>query len=306
MPMNISIKYATFSGGIKHFYQHWIPADPQALVVYVHGLGDHCGRYSRLVQAFSDAGIAVAMYDQRGHGLSEGRRGHVERFNEWVEDLAAFVQFSSSAVSIETPIFIVGQSLGALVSINYVLTHAARIAGLVTISAALQPTVNIPGWKRKIATRLNAVAPWFTIQNGVKFADLTMEVEEVEALVRDPLFHTRLSIAAGLEIERNVGLVGGMPHRLHEPLLMLAGTADRVCDPQASSWFTARASSVDKACKVYDGMSHDLLHDHGWQEVARDMRDWISERARMISAHGNQYHLGGRIEVCQDASHAQR
>jgi len=304
--MDISIKYATLPNGLQCFYQHWIPENPVALVVYVHGLGDHIGRYSRFVTSLTKEGLAVALYDQRGHGRTEGRRGHVDRFGQWVEDLAAFVQFSSSAVAQETPVFLVGQSLGALVAINYVLTHAAKISGIVTVSAALHPTVKIAGWKRRVATKLSAVAPWMTIETGVRFLDLARELTEVEALARDPLFHTRLSIAAGLEIERNIGLVGGMPHRLHEPLLMLAGTADRVCDPQASSWFTARASSIDKNCKVYDGMCHDLLHDTGWQDVATDVRNWISERARQISAHSGQYHLGGRIEVWQDDSHVQR
>ncbi|MBN1283531.1 MAG: lysophospholipase [Proteobacteria bacterium] len=306
MPMDIAIKYTRLQNRLTHFYQHWMPADPLALVVYVHGLGDHIGRYSRLVTSLTSANLAVALYDQRGHGRSDGRRGHVEGFGNWVEDLAAFVQFSAERQRPEIPVFIVGQSLGALVAINYVLTHATRVAGLVTISAALHPTVTIPRWKRGLATRLKPIAPWMSIDSGVRIPDLTSVVPEVEALSSDPLFHTRLSISAGLEIERNVGLIGGMPHRIHEPLLMLAGTADRICDPQASSWFTARASSIDKGCKVYEGMRHDLLHDHGWEEALLDIRDWIAERAGMIAAHGGQYHLGGRIEVWQNVSHGQR
>ena len=305
MPIDITIKYAELPNGLTYFYQHWIPQSPPALVVYVHGLGDHIGRYQHLVNRLANDGLAVALYDQRGHGRSEGRRGHVGRFSDWVEDLAGFVQFSASAVPPDTPLFLIGQGLGALVAINYVLTHAVNVGGLVTISAALKPMVRIPGWKRRAGEKVARFLPWLTLEDGVRPSDLTREISEVEAVAGDSLYHTRVSLAAGQEIERYVALLGGVPHRMHEPFLMLAGTGDRISDPQASSWFTARAQSLDKGCKIYDGMYHDLLHDIGWEVVLGDLESWILDRAG-LTVPSEQYRLSGRGETWQNISRVRR
>ena len=125
--MNISIKYARLPNERVCFYQHWIPSDPRALIVFIHGLGDHIGRLSPFVSRMTKKGFACALYDQQGHGRSDGRRGHVESFSDWVNDLAGFVQFSQTTVPVETPLFLVGQSLGALIGINFLLTHTVPV-----------------------------------------------------------------------------------------------------------------------------------------------------------------------------------
>jgi alpha-beta hydrolase superfamily lysophospholipase len=302
MLMDIAIKFEKFPSGLVHFYQHWIPKDPPACVVFVPGLGDHIGRYSRLVDSLSGAGLAVALYDQRGHGLSEGRRGHVARFADWVDDLYNFVQFTYTRIPQDTPLAIAGQGLGALIGINFVLAHALPVCGVVAVSPWLKPFARTPDWRRRAHARMSRFVPWMTVGDGIRPADLTRDVSEVELISADPLFHGRMSLRAAQEIERNVGLIGGMPHRLHEPLLMLAGTADRVCDPQAASWFTARSSSADKDCRIYDGMYHDLLHDAGWQTVVADMTRWICERAGLAEGANDQLELGSRGEVWQNVS----
>ena len=86
---------------------------------------------------------------------------------------------------------------------------------------------------------------------------------------------------------------------------MLAGTGDKISDPQASSWFTARAQSRDKCCKIYDGMYYDLLHDIGREGVLGDLEGWMLERAGP-TAPSEQYQLSGRGEAWQNVSRAQR
>lgn len=302
MPINITVKHARLPHGLVYYYQHWIPQDPKALVVYVHGLGDHIGRYNKLVNRLVEHGAACALYDQRGHGRSEGRRGHVERFMDWVDDLASFVHFSRGEVSPETPVFIVGSSLGALIGINYLLTHAAPVSGMVALSAALVPTVRIPVWKRNLGLKLARLMPTLSIHNGIRIEDLTRDQAEIEALSADTLFHHRLTLWAGQEILRNVELADALACRIHAPMLMLAGSDDGICDPQGTVNFARALASRERCQHIYPGMYHDLLHDIGKEQVIEDVAGWILEMAARVTPADGQYALNRREPLWENVS----
>lgn len=304
MPMDIAVKYARLPHGMVYHYQQWIPEEAIALVVFVHGLGDHVGRYGLLTRTLTTAGCACAMFDQRGHGRSEGRRGHVDRFMDWVDDLASFVQFSAAALPPATPLYVVGHSLGALIGINYLLTHAAPVSGLVAMSPAFAPTVQIPQWKRRLGTRVARLMPELSIDNGVRIDALTREAVEVEALKHDPLFHRRITLGAGCEIVKNLELVGGLPHRIHVPVLVLGGSADQVCDPAAMVHFAKGLPHPESAYHLYQGMYHDLLHDVGREQVAADLTGWIARHAARQSSDERQYALNRREALWENVSHS--
>jgi len=291
MSIEISIRYARLSGGLVYFYQHWIPIDPKALVVFVHGFGDHCARHDLFLKTLVNDGFACASYDQRGHGRSEGRRGHVDRFADWVEDLGSFINFSLSKVPDGTPLILVGYSMGALISVEYILTNAQPVAGMVSIAGAFAPVLRIPKWKRRIADRLKGFVPALSIDSGVRREDLTRDASELEALTRDGLFHSRVTLRTGHEIQSRLALLGAIPQRIYTPMLLVTGSADRVCDPEGTLWFAGRLASVDKHFKIYDGMYHDMLHDVGREEVIGDIAGWIKTRASDAKDSGKQFPL---------------
>ncbi|MFA4875608.1 MAG: lysophospholipase [bacterium] len=303
MPVNITMRFARLPHGLVYYYQHWIPQDPRALVVYVHGFGDHIGRACGLVGRLVELDCACALFDQRGHGRSEGRRGHIDRFMDWVDDLASFIHFSRGEVAPEVPVFIVATSLGALIGINYLLTHAAPIAGMVTLGAAISPTVSVPEWKKRIGQRLARLMPLFSIDNGVLIEELTRDETEMNALMNDELFHRRVTLWAGQEILANVALTQNMACRIHVPMLMLAGGDDRVCDPAASVSFAKALSSTERYYQLYSGMYHDLLHDTGKEQVMDDVAGWILEMARRAAPANKQFALNRREPIWENVSH---
>jgi acylglycerol lipase len=302
MSVDITVKYARLPNGLVYHYQHWIPQDPIALVVIVHGLGDHIGRFGKLVQRLTAEGLACALYDQRGHGRSQGRRGHVERFMDWVDDLASFVHFSASMVPEGLPAFILGHSLGGLIGINYLLVHALPIDGMVAVAPALRPTVRVPAWKIKWYARLARFFPEVAVANGIRFSDITNDPDAVAALAKDPLFHQRLTLWGGLEILRNLERLHEYPHRIHVPMLVLTGSEDRVVDPRETERFFEQLASEDKQYRCYPGMYHDLFHDVGGGEVLDEIALWIADRARHAAPRDRQYHLHRRETIWEDAS----
>jgi len=300
--MRISIKYARQPGGGVFYYQHWVPDAPRALAVFVHGLGDHIGRYQRLVEAFAAQGIATALFDQRGHGRSDGARGHAERFADWVNDLAGFVQFSLAAVPPVTPLFIVGFGLGALVGINFIVTHTTPVDGVVAVSAAISPRCRRPAWRTALSRRMARLFPAMPVRAGFSVSDLTDDPEERALLDGDPLFHTRTTLASSLEIDRGIELAMALPHRIHLPTLVVAGELDAIYDPAGARMFASRLASLDKAFVSCESMPHDLLHGPGSAAVIDRIARWIAERAEGAPRPDAQYRLTRKEMLWEDVS----
>jgi len=62
-----------FSGvrGTNIYYQAWLPeGEPRAVLLLVHGLAEHSGRYMNVVNTFVPKGYAVYGLDHSGHGKS--------------------------------------------------------------------------------------------------------------------------------------------------------------------------------------------------------------------------------------------
>lgn len=268
----------------------------------VHGFGDHIGRYGHLVSRLAGAGLACALFDLRGHGRSEGRRGHVDRFVDWVNDLASFIHFSETRVPEGTPLFIIGVGVGALIAINYILTHLTPVEGIVAISAALRPRVQIPKWKRWMVKKAVGLVPTMSIDNGIALADLTRDEAELSSLSSDSLFHRRITIGTALEIEKNLELIVAMPCRIHLPMFMLVGGDDRICDPHGTRQFALHLSSSEKVCQIYPNMYHDLLHDMGREKVLEDVEKWIFSRVQEPLSSNRQVLLTRRKTLWENVS----
>jgi len=283
MEMNVEMKFTTLPNGFRCYYQHWLPEKPRALIIMVHGLGDHVGRYNEFVSYLSCREYACALYDQRGHGLSEGRRGHLMHFDDWLKDLDAFIDFTRQRLSADVPMFLMGGSLGGLICINYALSTGRRIAGVIAASAAIEANVNlIPAWQRTVAKIIGRFLPFITVDNRLVWENMTRDPDEMADLVQDRLFHRRISLGTATEIDRRLELVMGMPHRIRVPMLLVAGSDDRICNPGGAKKFVDLLSSTDKKYIEYEGMRHDILHDIGRKRVMEDIERWISERTGKI------------------------
>src|SRR6187200_1472381 len=117
----------TGHGGIELFAQCWLPDGPvRDVIAIAHGYAEHGGRYGNLVERLVPLGFAIYALDHRGHGRSEGPRGHVGRFAEFIADLHAF------RVRVEEeqrgkPLFMLGHSMGGLITAHYLLVHSSGV-----------------------------------------------------------------------------------------------------------------------------------------------------------------------------------
>jgi acylglycerol lipase len=267
----------TGKAGVRLFYRSWAPeAQPRAIVLLVHGLAEHSGRYLNLAQELAPAGFAIYAPDHRGHGRSEGRRCYVNRFEDYVEDLDRFSGIVREAHP-ALKFFMVGHSLGGTIATAYAEAHQSKLAGLVLSAPALAAGASITQRDKILARIVSQLMP----AAGVTRLDATAiskDTAVVKAYVTDPLVYTgKISARLGAEILRAIetDIPSHMP-ALTLPILIMQGTEDRLSNPQGSAMLFENISSSDKTLKRYAGLFHEIFNEPERAMVFADMRAWLA------------------------------
>jgi alpha-beta hydrolase superfamily lysophospholipase len=263
-------------GGLKIFTRAWRPTEPgRAAVVIVHGFNSHSGQYQWVADQLVAAGFAVHALDLRGRGKSDGERFYVQKFKDYTDDVATFVDLVKQREP-GVPLFMLGHSAGGVVACMYALEHQAELSGLVCESFAHQ--VPAPDFALAVLKGLSHVAPHAHVLR-LKNEDFSRDPKRVAELNSDPL------IAHEVQPTQTVAEMVRADDRLKKefakitlPLLIIHGTADKATKPAGSKRFYEVAGSQDKTLKLYEGHYHDLLADLDKEIVMRDVISWIQHR----------------------------
>lgn len=267
----------TFPGtdGAPLYYQAWLPAEgrPRAVLVSLHGLGDHSGLYPNLANHFPAKGLAIYAYDMRGNGRSPGQRAYVRRWDEYREDLHAFLG-RVRAWQRGLPVFLLGNSLGGLVVLDYALHHPDGLAGVIAAAAPLGQ-VGVPPLLMALGRVLSRVMPRFSLNVGMDLSGLARDPAVVEAVLADPLFHRRGTARLSTELTAAITRVQNGAENLSVPLLVLHGSADRMVPPDGARTFFARVRHPDREFREYPGAYHGLFADVDFEKVLGDLEGWV-------------------------------
>jgi alpha-beta hydrolase superfamily lysophospholipase len=266
------------SSGARLFFRVWEAPGERAVVLLVHGLGEHSGRHAALAGRLREAGFSTAAFDLRGHGRSGGWRGHVDRFDQHAADLGVFRRVVEDQGR-SGPRFLLGHDVGALVAVWHVVEEGpGGLDGLVLSSPAFAPRV-APGPLRLGAARLlERLAPAFPLAHGIRPESLTHDAEERRAYARDRLVQRRGSVRALLEILRAMSGMRDRGTALTLPLMVLGGHDDPVVSPDAMREFVERAGSSEKRLLLYAGLYHDVFHEIARDRAIGDLLAWLEAR----------------------------
>ncbi len=270
---------STFVGvrGVPIFYQRWLPDrdPPRGVVVIVHGLGEHSGRYHNVVERLLPEGYAVYALDHRGFGRSGGPRGHVDRFQDYLEDVKTLVELAREEQP-DLPVALFGHSMGGLIGLAYALDYPETLDYLVISAPALAAdTPRHLVWFLRLANRFR---PQFTVKRPGDQSGISRDPAVVQAFIQDPLYVPISSARWAVEILAAQPRIMARAEELRLPFLLMQGLADTVVRPDASQAFFQRVSSPDKTLLVYEGYFHELHNDLGKEKPLDDLVAWLNQR----------------------------
>ncbi|MEK6425474.1 MAG: lysophospholipase [Burkholderia gladioli] len=262
----------------------WPAGDaPRATVALIHGLAEHARRYDALAARLNAAGIALVAVDLRGHGRSPGPRAWVERFDRYLDDADALVDFATHGARRDAPLFLMGHSMGGAIAALYAIERAnardRRFAGLILSSPALAPGRDVPRWMLAASRFISRVWPRFPALK-IDAALLSRDPAVVAANRADPLVHHgAVPARTGAEILAAMARIASGRAALTLPTLVFHGTADKLTEPEGSREFGAQAGPVDKTLTLYAGNYHETMNDLERERVIGALIDWIAARS---------------------------
>jgi alpha-beta hydrolase superfamily lysophospholipase len=273
------------AAGAQLHWQRWLPSGPPlAVVVLAHGVGEHSGRYEHVAARLTRVQYAVYALDHRGHGRSSGPRADIDRMEYAVEDLNRLVTLAASRHP-DTSVHLLGHSMGGCIALAYAIRHQHRLHGLL-LSSAAATLESAPRAARLGAEALSAVTPRAEILELDPWM-LSRDEAVVRAYNEDPLVHHgKLPARTVAEIAAAVERLPDAVPALRLPVLIMAGTADHIVPPSGSRMVHARAGSVDRTLRMYDGLYHELFHEPEKGVVLGDVVAWLDARTEKEETRG--------------------
>jgi alpha-beta hydrolase superfamily lysophospholipase len=276
----------TSTDGKKMFFQHWAPAgQPDMVIALVHGLGEHSTRYQDWAARFCSESAAFTAFDLRGHGSSEGRRGHFSSLEMVFNDIDLFLE-KTAILFAGIPIVLYGHSLGGNLAANYFIRRKNNISALIITAPWLRlgnPPSPIVKALVKIASK---IFPSFTASSGLDINNLSRDSSVLHEYRSDLLIHDRISVnTAQSAIEAGESAITRASDAT-VPVLVMHGTGDKITSPEGSRAFCENAGK-NITLKLWDGFYHELHNEPGKAEVFEHISAWLKKN-KLLKPRGSK------------------
>ncbi len=257
------------------YYQYWLPeGEPKALLLVVHGLAEHSGRYMNVVNFLVPSGYAVYGIDHVGHGKSNGGRVYVERFDDYTKTLKKYLDKIREWLP-EKPIFLIGHSMGGLISTAYMLEYQDELSGAVLSGPSVKVPDNISQATIFLGKLLSIIIP----KAGIIQLDaegISRDPAVVDEYVNDPLVYKgKITARLGAELLKVMQRVTGQASKIRLPIMIVQGSDDKLVDPSGARLLYDLVSSKDKTIKIYNGFYHEVFNEPEHEQVLNDVKTWI-------------------------------
>lgn len=266
--------------GIKLFIRACDVENERGRIVLSHGLGEHSGRYSHIIDMFTQKQISVWALDHRGHGQSEGIRGHVQNFQQYINDLDRVVDKSREKKADDIPFFLLGHSMGGLIAASYAFQHGSKLDGLILSSPGLGMIVEVPVIKSILGKLMSSLWPSLTLSNELDSSKISHDQHVVDAYNKDPLVHDRVSARWFTEYLAAMEMAQKSVSTLSMPILMQIAGDDHLVNARTSKEFFSQLKMDDKTLHVYDGLYHEIYNETKDEraKVLKDLGEWLDKR----------------------------
>lgn len=257
------------------YYQYWLPGgEPKAILLVVHGMAEHSGRYMNVVNHLVPSGYAVYGLDHIGHGKSDGERVYVEQFQDYTKTLKMYFDMIRDWQP-GKPIFLIGHSMGGLIGAAYLLDHQDELTGAVLSGPGIKVPDNISQAIIFVGNILSVIMP----KAGLIQLDaegISRDPAVVDAYVNDPLVYTGKTTARlGAELLKTMQRVTEQATEIRLPILIVQGGDDKLVDASGAQLLYDLVGSQDKTIKIYDGFYHEVFNEPEHEQVLNNVKTWL-------------------------------
>ncbi len=255
------------------FRRSWLHPEPRRALLLLHGYAEHSGRYEHVGAWFAARGCAVHAYDQQGHGRSGGPRGHVGRFDDFLDDVDRVLGIVGEEHP-GLPRFVVGHSMGGLIAAAHARERHPDVAGVALSGPLLAVSESMPRWRIAVARALRRVRPRLSLASGLDANGLSRDPAVVEAYLADPLVFRTLTVSLAAEMMDAVTRTAAGAADVKVPMLLLHGEDDPLCNVEGSRAFYD-ALTVPKELRTYPGLRHEIFNEPEREQVFGDLWSWL-------------------------------
>ena len=260
------LKIATFSNHFK---------SEKGVIIITHGMGEHSMRYLEMVDFYTNEGYTVISFDIRGHGLSEGKRGHTPGYDFLMDDIErVYTQVKKDYPSL--PIFLFGHSMGGNLVLNFLLRKPNSICGAIVTGAYLKLGFEPPKWKIILAKLSSSIWPTLSQPTELELDALSRNKEVIRKYENDELVHDRITSAFFINVHFAGQYVIDHANEIKTPLLVMHGMEDRLTSPKGSQEFASNAGE-NVHLKMWDGLYHELHNEPEKQEIFNYEMGWMNK-----------------------------
>ncbi|MDZ7937480.1 MAG: alpha/beta hydrolase [Rhodoferax sp.] len=248
----------------------------RGVVIIVHGLGEHAGRYDHVARQLNSWGFAVRGYDQCGHGESGGLPGSLPTDTRLLDDLADIVDSTRARMDKTTPLIVLGHSMGGLVAARFASLGLRPLDGLVLSSPALDP--GLSGFQKLLVAVLPNLVPNLRVGNGLDASFISHDPKVVAAYRADRLVHDRISARLARFIATAGPATVALAPQWKIPSLLMYAGQDRLVKPQGSRDFAVAAPQGLLTAVCFDTLYHEIFNELDAQPVFDALRQWLDAR----------------------------
>jgi alpha-beta hydrolase superfamily lysophospholipase len=240
-------------------------------------LGSHSGRLAYLGKEFTSKGYAFYAPDLRAFGTFPGRKGHIESFDEYIDDLESLVAYLK-LLHQDKKLFLFGHSLGAVFIVLYIVNHPDEADGIMIPAPAVSERLKVGAATRAIASFLSKLNVKIYFSNGLDYDLISRNPEVVKDNREDPLRFDKATPRYAVEGLKASKDAFNAASKITVPVLVQQSGEDLILDPDRNKEFYDNIASEDKTWKLYPSLYHEPYHEEGGEEVFADMFSWLEER----------------------------
>lgn len=255
--------------------KNWQPeGEVKAVIALVHGFGEHSERYEHVAEFFGKDGYAMVAYDRRGHGKSEGKRGHMTNYEALLEEIDQLLMHAREQYA-GKPIFIYGHSQGGNLVLSHMLRRKPDVKAIIASAPWIRLAFEPPAALVAIGKLTRRLAPAFSQSNQLKEGHLSRDASVGERYVADPLVHTKITSETGIGMLESCDWLLANAGEVHRPLLVMHGTGDQIISIEGTRDFLKK-SSGDITFKEWEDAYHEIHNETNKEEVLQYALDWMN------------------------------